>query len=227
MPHPPAARQLTLALDHSESFARDDFLPGPPNAAAFALLTQWPDWPGAVLALVGPEGAGKSHLATIWAEQAGARFLSGRALCGVDLPGALATGALVIEDIAPDTLDETALFHLLNLVREEDASLLLTARTAPAGWRLATADLASRLRAVPVATLAAPDDATLRAVLMKLFADRQLSVDAALLDYLMSRNERSFAAAREAVARLDAEALRLQRPVTRALAAELFRSPAP
>jgi chromosomal replication initiation ATPase DnaA len=112
-------------------------------------------------------------------------------------------------------------------VREEDASLLLTARTAPAGWRLATADLASRLRAVPVATLAAPDDATLRAVLMKLFADRQLSVDAALLDYLMSRNERSFAAAREAVARLDAEALRLQRPVTRALAAELFRSPAP
>ena len=190
-------------------------------------MTQWPDWPSPVVALVGPEGAGKSHLAAIWAEQAGARFLSGRALRGVDLPAALATGALVIEDIAPNTLDETALFHLLNLVREEDASLLLTARTAPAGWRLATADLASRLRAVPVATLAAPDDATLRAVLVKLFADRQLAVDAPLLDYLMSRNERSFTAAREAVARLDAEALRLQRPVTRALAAELFRSLAP
>ncbi|MBN8958383.1 MAG: chromosomal replication initiator DnaA [Rhizobiales bacterium] len=227
MPDLPAARQLALALAHNESFALEDFLPGPPNAAAFALVTRWPDWPSPVVALAGQEAAGKSHLAAIWAEQAGARFLSSRALRGADLPAALATGALVVEDIAPDALDETALFHLLNLVREESASLLLTARTAPAGWRLATADLASRLRAMPVATLGAPDDATLRAVFVKLFADRQLTVDAPLLDYLLSRSERSFTAARTTVERLDGEALRLKRPVTRALAAELFRTEPP
>jgi chromosomal replication initiation ATPase DnaA len=223
MPHAPAARQLALALAHSESFAPEDFLPGRPNAAAHALVTRWPDWPAPVVALVGPEGAGKSHLAAIWAEQAGARFLSGRALRGVNLPGALATGALVIEDIVPESLDETALFHLLNLAREEEAFVLLTARTAPAGWSLALADLASRLRAVPLAVLEPPDDATLRAVMVKLFADRQLEVDEALLAYLVSRIERSFTAARDAVAQLDAEALRRKRPVTRALAAELFR----
>ncbi len=223
-PRPGGVRQLALPLDHSESFAADDFVPGAPNAAAFALVAGWPDWPAATVTLVGPEGAGKSHLAAIWAEQAGARFLAGRALPRSDLPAALATGALVVEDLSPDALDEVALFHLLNLAREQGAFVLLTARTAPAGWRLATADLASRLRAAPAVALAPPDDATLRAVLVKLFADRQLFVDEALLDYLQLRLERSFAAARAAVARLDAEALRRHRPVTRALAAELFKA---
>ena len=120
---------------------------------------------------------------------------------------------------------EAALFHLLNLAREERAYVLITARSAPATWRIQVADLASRLRALPVVALTAPDDALFRAVLVKLFADRQLAVDESLVTFLTTRIERSFAAARAAVERLDREALRLQRPVTRALAGELFREP--
>ena len=131
----------------------------------------------------------------------------------------------VIEDVAPSGLDERALFHLLNLARQEEADVLMTARTQPAGWALELPDLLSRLRAVPVVTLAPPDDALLRALIVKLCLDRQLSVDEALVNYVASRIERSFAAARKAVALLDAEALRLRRPVTRALAVELFRAP--
>jgi len=217
-----APRQLALALPHAESFAREDFLTGAPNEAALAMIERWPDWPDRALALVGPEGAGKSHLAAIWAETAGARRVSARALGQTDLIGALATGALVIED-APARLDERALFHLLNLIREEEACLLITARAAPARWGVALPDLASRLRALPTVTLSAPDDALLRAVLVKLFADRQLGVDSSLVSYLVTRIERSFAAARAAVETLDREALRMQRPVTRALAAELMR----
>jgi len=217
-----APRQLALALPHAESFAREDFLTGAPNEAALAMIERWPDWPDRALALVGPEGAGKSHLAAIWAETAGARRVSARALGQTDLIGALATGALVIED-APARLDERALFHLLNLIREEEACLLITARAAPARWGVALPDLASRLRAVPAVALSAPDDALLRAVLVKLFADRQLGVDSSLVSYLVTRIERSFAAARAAVETLDREALRMQRPVTRALAAELMR----
>ena len=217
-----APRQLALALPHAESFAREDFLEGAPNSAALAMIERWPDWPDRVLALVGPEGAGKSHLAAIWAELAGARRISARALGETSLPGALATGALVIED-APARLDERALFHLLNLIREEAAFLLITAQAAPARWPVALPDLASRLRAGPTVALSAPDDALLRAVLVKLFADRQLAVDGALVSYLATRIERSFAAARAAVEQLDREALRMQRPVTRALAAELLR----
>jgi chromosomal replication initiation ATPase DnaA len=220
-----APTQLALALDHAESLAREDFLPGPSNAAALALIERWPDWPSRTVLLRGPEGAGKSHLAAIWAHQSGARTLSPRALDGSEVPVALATGALVLENLAEGRFDEAALFHLLNLAREERAYVLITARSAPATWRIAVPDLASRLRALPVIALETPDDALLRAVVVKQFADRQLAVDEALVSFLAARIERSFAGARAAVARLDREALRLKRPVTRALAGELFREP--
>jgi chromosomal replication initiation ATPase DnaA len=218
-------RQLALALDHAESLAREDFLSGPSNASALALIERWPDWPSRTLLLRGPEGSGKSHLAAIWARAAGARTLSLRALEGADVPIALATGALVLENLGEQSFDEAALFHLLNLAREERAYLLITARTAPATWRIGLPDLASRLRAIPIVALETPDDALLRAVIVKLFADRQLAVDESLVGYLSTHIERSFAAARSAVAALDREALRRQRPVTRALAGELFREP--
>jgi chromosomal replication initiation ATPase DnaA len=217
--HPP--RQLALALPHADSFGREDFLPGPSNEAALTLIESWPDWPARVVAVVGPEGSGKSHLAAIWAANAGARFLAGRALGLSQVPTALATGALVVEDVG-ERPDERALFHLLNLAREDGAYVLFTARTAPAAWNIGLADLASRLRAVPSVILSPPDDALLRALLVKLFADRQVLVDEALLTYLSTRLERSFAAAGAAVDLLDHEALRRRRPITRALAAELF-----
>lgn len=213
-------RQLALALPHSESFARDDFLIGASNQAALAMIERWPDWPDRALALVGPEGAGKSHLAAIWAEIAGARRISARVLGETDLLGELATGALVVED-ASARLDERALFHLLNLMREQESFVLITARTPPASWNIALPDLASRLRAIPAMESNAPDDALLRALMVKLFADRQLDVDETLVGYLATRIERSFSGARAAVEELDREALRQKRPVTRALAAEL------
>jgi len=216
-------RQLVLALDHTVSFARDDFLSGPSNAAALALIERWPDWPARVMALVGPKGAGKSHLAAIWAEASGARVLAAKLLPETDLPGAFATGALVVEDLDPADLDERAFFHLLNLARELAAYVLITARSAPSGFQVGIRDLASRLRAVPSVVLAPPDDELLRALIMKLAADRQIPVDDALVNYLATRIERSFEAAHAAIVRLDEEAMRQHRPVARALAAELFR----
>ncbi|MBV1696950.1 MAG: chromosomal replication initiator DnaA [Hyphomicrobiales bacterium] len=215
-------RQLALALDHAESYAREDFLSGPCNEKALALVDCWPDWPANAVALVGPEGSGKTHLAMMWASAAGARVTTARALTEADVPSALATGALVVEDAATNT-DDRALFHLINLAREEGVFLLFTARILPAGWPTGLADLASRLRALPVASLQAPDDAILRAVLVKLAGDRQLALDEGVVRYLSTHIERSFAAARAAVAALDNEALRQRRPVTRALAAEMFR----
>lgn len=217
-------RQLALALDHAESYARDDFLSGAGNAVALKLIDSWPDWPSNAVALIGPEGSGKSHLASIWAAASGARTMSGRVLGESDLLASLATGALLVEDAA--AADERALFHLINLAREEESFLLFTARAAPTIWPAAIADLISRLRALPVVTLQAPDDALLRGVIIKLAADRQLELDESVVSYLLSHIERSFAAARAAVITLDREALRQGRPVTRALAAELFRGSA-
>lgn len=225
MNSPLAPRQLVLALDHSVSFAREDFLRGPSNAAALTLVERWPDWPDRIVALVGPEGSGKSHLAAIWAEVTGARILSAKLLSISDLPAAFATGALVLEDLEFAGLDERALFHLLNFAREQGAFVLITSRSPLSTFPVAIRDLASRMRALPSVTLASPDDALLRALIVKLAADRQIAMDEALVNYLANRIERSFVAARTAVYRLDEEAMRQHRPVTRTLAAELFRVP--
>ncbi|MDB5652707.1 MAG: chromosomal replication initiator DnaA [Tardiphaga sp.] len=216
-------RQLAFALPHAESLSRDNFLEGPANAEALGLVERWPDWPNRVMLLVGPEGSGKSHLAAIWAELAGARSTMAHALTAAAVPGALATGALVVEDLNAGSFDERALFHLLNLAREDEAYVLITARVAPVALPIELRDLRSRLRAVPVVQLLPPDDQLFRALIVKFCADRQMSIDESVVSYLASRIERSFAAARQAVEMLDAEALRLGRPVTRALAAELLR----
>ncbi len=126
-------RQLAFALPHAESLSRDNFLEGPANSAGLALVDSWPDWPNRVMLLVGPEGSGKSHLAAIWAEEAGARATSAQALTAAAVPGALATGAVVVEDLKPAEFDERALFHLLNLAREDEAFVLITARVTAVG----------------------------------------------------------------------------------------------
>lgn len=220
-----APRQLLLALDHSVSFAREDFLRGPSNAEALNLVERWPDWPDRIAALVGPQGSGKSHLAAIWAEATGARVLSAKLLPHSDLPAAFATGALVLEDLEFEGLDERALFHLLNFAREQAANVFITSRSPLTTFPVVIRDLASRMRAVPSVALAAPDDALLRVLIVKLAVDRQMAVDESLVSYVANRIERSFAAAHHAVQRLDEEAMRQHRPVTRALAVELFRVP--
>lgn len=221
-PKPPA--QLPLELVSPPGHGREDFLEAPGNAAALALLDSFPDWPARVVALVGPSGAGKTHVATMFAQSAGGRVLSARALTLAEVPAALAGGALALEDLEPGGFDEATLFHLLNLAKETGAHVLLTARTAPAGFSLATADLASRLRAIPTVEIAPADDALLAAVLVKLFADRQISVDEATLHYLLARMERSVSGAEALVAAIDRAALAARRPVTRALVAELMKA---
>ncbi|WP_431300497.1 chromosomal replication initiator DnaA [Tabrizicola sp. BL-A-41-H6] len=212
--------QLIFDLSGTEAMTRDDFFVSPANALALQTVEGWQDWPGRKLLLIGPEGSGKTHLAQIWATLAGATVISATDLATADL-GALAGARVVVEDADHIGAAEAALFHLHNLVTETGA-LLLTAATPPRDWGLSLADLASRLQAAPIARLEAPDDALLAAVLVKLFADRQIAVPANLIPYLVSHMPRSIGAARGLVAALDARALALGRPVTRALAAEML-----
>lgn len=218
-----AARQLPLDLPHVISFRRDDFLESRANEAALALVERWPEWPSYAAAIVGPHGSGKSHLASIWASLSGARVIPARLLLRDDVPHALATGALVVENLVPGDFDEQALFHLFNLAKEDGASLLFTSAHPLEQGMAALPDLASRLRLVPCAKLDAPDDALIAAVLVKLFADRQVAVEQDLIAYLLPRMERSLGHARELVAKIDAAALAAGRPATRAFVSALLR----
>ena len=216
-------RQLTLDLSQEPRFGREDFLVSPSNATSWEMFERWPDWPDRMCLLVGPTGSGKSHLAAIWAERAKARVLSGRALPLADLPALAGAGAILIEDADAATGVEKEFFHLINLVRSAGSWLVVTARSRPDCWNLATPDLLSRLRLAPVAEIGQPDDALVRAVLVKLFVDRQLVVDTSVIEFLALRIERSLDAARSIVEALDREALSLGRPVTRPMAGDVLR----
>ncbi len=221
MSKPP--RQLTLDWPHQPSFAREDFLAAPSNREALRAIQQWPDWAGHMLLLVGPEGAGKSHLASLWAETAGAAVVRGEALAGAGLEVGVQCSALLIEDADRIGHAQDLLFHLVNAALQNGAWLLLTARSAPEAWTLKIPDLLSRLRLAPIVRLETPDTELTEAVLFKLFSDRQLQVEPHVIAYIALRIERSLGAARRVVDALDREALARGRRVTRAMAAELLR----
>lgn len=215
-----SARQLALDLSNGPSYGHEDFLVGPSNEEAYAAIEAWPDWAHTVLRLEGPPGSGKSHLAAIWASRAGALRVSAADVVEDRVPRLADADALLVEDADRGIADEAALFHLLNLARERKACVLVTAAMAPDAWGIATKDLLSRLRLAPAARLAPPDDGLFKAVLVKLFVERQLVVDTSVVDYLALRLERSLAAATEAVAGLDAAALAQKRRITRPMAAD-------
>ncbi len=213
--------QLPLDLALAPRFGRDDFLISSANSVAVEWVDRWPAWPDRVLLLLGPEGAGKSHLAAIWATSARARRLTAEDLAGFG-PADWTGQPILVEDADRLAGAEVQLFHLLNLVRDAPSSLLVTARRAPDHWGLRTADLLSRLRLSPAVTIEAPDDELMRAVLVKLFADRQLVVDEAVVGYLVHRLDRSLGDARAVVDALDRAGLALNRRVTRPMTAKVL-----
>lgn len=217
-----APKQLAFDLPLDPRFGAEDFLVSPSNEQAYGLIESWPEWPDTILLLVGPRGSGKSHLASIWATNAHAWTIDASGITQALVPHLVSNGALAIEDMDRGERDEAALFHLLNLAREKRASLLITSETPPDRWGLRTPDLLSRLRLAPSVSLEAPDDALLKAVLVKLFVDRQLVVDTSVVDYIALRIERSLAKASELVALLDREALSRGRRVSRGIAAEIL-----
>jgi chromosomal replication initiation ATPase DnaA len=215
------AEQIPFDLPNTPAMGRDDFLKASSNALAWAAVQAPTGLPAGIMVLIGPEGSGKTHLAHIWAAENGARWQSARTLPD-DLPALLAAPELV--SVAIDDADqvsgsegEEALFHLVNHLRGR-GQLLLTARHPVRDWGVALPDLVSRLTAAAHVALAEPDEALLGAVLVKLFNDRQLRVQPALITYLLGHMERSLAAAGAMVARLDARALETGRPITRVLA---------
>jgi chromosomal replication initiation ATPase DnaA len=215
-------RQLLLDLAGEPRFLPEDFIVGPSNERAYATLEAWPAWPGEALLLVGPRGSGKTHLGAIWAKRAHAWTVRRAELGGDSLPRLMAPQALLVED-AHEPGDEAALFHLINAAKLRRSHLLLTAVSEPSLWNLATPDLLSRLRLAPAIHIEEPDDELLRMVIVKLFVDRQLVVDAGVVETILTRAERSFAGALAAVETLDRHSLTTQRRITRALARDVLR----
>ena len=210
-------RQLRLELRRPVSFAREHFVPGPSNAAAIGILDAWPNWHGGALALFGPSGAGKTHLARHWAERAGAVVLDRQ-----DLDLEKAKGRPVLVEDVDQGVDSEALFHLINMAGREGSGLLLTARQAPALWAAELPDLRSRLNAMLAAEIEAPDDDVLEGVLRKFFRERSIRPPQEVFTYLLRRMERSIPAAREIVKRLDEAADEAERPISRLLARQIL-----
>ncbi|MEW2913749.1 DnaA/Hda family protein [Leisingera sp. JC11] len=218
------AQQLSFDLPAKPALGREDFFVAPSNAMAVALLDPQFAWPSGKLVLTGPKGAGKTHLAHVWASQTGARILPAERLTEQMVPE-LAQGPVVVEDvpqIADDTVQQNALFHLHNLVLANGHSLVMTGRGAPNLWGLTLPDLQSRVQAATHAELQPPDDQLLAVVLAKLFNDRQITPKPDVIPYLVAHMDRSFAAAAQIVRRLDQLSLAEKRSLTRPLAVRVL-----
>lgn len=220
-PQPP---QLVLDLAHRQARGVEDFLVSGSNAAAVESVDRWPDWASPAAIIVGPEGSGKTHLAHVWAERAGATIASAAEIDDDKVEAIALSGAVVVEDVDRRTFNERVLFHLLNLTREKKLAVLLTSRRPPGELAIALPDLRSRLRALAMTVIDQPDEALLRAVLVKLFGDRQLEVEPPVVAYLALHMERSMLGASRVVAEADRLALARQRRVSRAVAAEALEN---
>lgn len=214
--------QYVFDYPYNAALARADFVAAPANLSALAWIESWPNWPAAALALCGPEGAGKTHLAQIWRTRAEAREFPADALGNASLPGLLGESRAVLIDGA-DRAAEEPLLHLYNMLTERGGHLLIVAREPPGRWNIALADLRSRLRAVPAIGVASPDGELIATLLVKLFADRRLPVSSDVVDFLSLRLERSFAAAQDAVVVLDRASMAEHRPITIPLARRVLR----
>lgn len=218
------AEQLILDFPVETALGRSDFFRSPANALAVDMIGAWPNWPLSKLVLIGPEGAGKSHLAHIWADETGGSILEARNLASADAD-AVTHSAICVEDahlLAGNVEAQNSLFHIHNFALERGAPLLVTGKGPVAGWGLTLADLNSRLSGANTVALEAPDDALLSAVMVKQFADRQCAVGPDVIHYLALRVDRSFQAARDIAVAIDAYALARKRPITRRLAAEVL-----
>ncbi len=215
-----SSRQLVFDLPHRAALGREDFLVASSNQAAVAMIDDWRNWPSHCAVLVGPPGSGKSHLMEVWRVSSGAAVVAASGLSEAAVPDLLDSGALAVEDAPGPALNERAMFHLLNYARQAGGKVLITSATIPAAWDITLPDLRSRLRAAPVTELGAADDALLRGVLVKLFADRQLAVEEPVISYLLLRMPRSLEAARQIVAALDEAALASKSDITRSFAAK-------
>ena len=212
-------RQLRLRLERGGSPSLDEFARGASNAEAVAAVAAWPDWRGGCLAMVGPQGAGKSHLARAWAAAAGALVVEPELA-----DASVAAGRPVLLEDADRGVSSEALFHLINLAAREGGGLLLTARIVPTAWATPLPDLRSRLNALPVVEIGPPDDVVLEGVLRKFFRDRNIRPPEEVYRYLLARMNRSIPDAEEIVRRLDEAGDEGFRPVTRVLAREVLEA---
>jgi chromosomal replication initiation ATPase DnaA len=222
------AKQLALELPSRIALNRTDFLVTPSNSTAVAAIDAWPNWPAHGVVIVGPAGSGKTHLAHVFQQVTGATRIESGALTSEKIPELLSHDALIVEHTESQPLDETALFHALNVVRQEKQHILLTSRNAPSSWHLALPDLRSRLAALPIVVLAAPDDELLAGVILKLFDDRQLVPAENVLPYLLQRMPRSLEAVQLLVTEIDRRALaeraNISRPFVSRVLEELLQS---
>jgi len=219
--NPPAPQQLPLVFAHDAAVSRDDLLISDPLSAAVSIVDSWPQWPSPLVILMGPVGSGKTHLASIWQQKSNAVSILAEA--GSNAVSAAASGPVLFEDVDRCGFDETTFFHVINSVREHGYTMLMTTRQWPMSWPVTLPDLRSRLKAATMVEIGEPDDELLAQVLVKLFSDRQLTVDDKIISYIVARMERSLDSAQNIVEQMDHLALGRGVRISRSLASEVLK----
>jgi chromosomal replication initiation ATPase DnaA len=217
--------QFPLPLAFPAAQGAEDFLVSHSNRAAAEWIGRWPDWRFSVLAICGPVGSGKTHLGGIWRRRAGAAKIEAGPISVEQAALAVRAGAVLVDDAdraVGDRAAETALLHLYNMLQADGGRMLITGASPPAAWRFALPDLASRLKTALVAPIAAPDEGLMRAIAVKLLADRRITASEDVIALLLSLGERSAAGIARSIAALDAASLSRKQPISAGLARDIL-----
>jgi len=207
-------RQIPFDLSPGQSFDFSNFILGEANAAAYKIVSAWPDWPSKILCLIGPAGSGKTHLGHAWLTETGGI----PAQTGSEFPGSWRGKTVLIDDA--ESRDETILFTALNMALNGDvAGLMLTSHLIPAQWKVVLPDLRSRLVNAPVIDLKDPGDDLLESIIRQLFEAKGRIISKDLIDYLLKYQDRSIGNLRAVVDKLDLAASEMKSDLTKRFAA--------
>ncbi|WP_417519539.1 HdaA/DnaA family protein [Minwuia sp.] len=212
--------QLIIQFAQTTTYAQDQFLPADCNRRALARILDTSGWTDHALIIHGPPRCGKTHLSHIWAALNDGHLINGVDLTFDAVPG-LSGRSIVVEN-AENAEDPRVLFHLYNLQREDRGRLLMVSRRPPAGWGYDLPDLTSRIAATPTEEIIQPGEDLLGPLLVKLAADRQMVLPPDVVQYMLKRLERSFAAAERIVKALDDAALKTQQRISLPLARKIM-----
>ena len=215
------SKQLILDLRTLPSMGRKDYYVSKSNEDAVAWIDKWPGWPAFGLVVVGPSGAGKTHLASVLKHFSNGILVKNSDIGEKNILELSSNNCLILEDIDVN-LSEANLLHLFNFLLENNSKIMITSKIPIKKLSIKLADLKSRLLSLSQVNLGLPDDTLLSRVIIKQFSDKGVKIDMEVVNYLLRRMDRSFLSANGLVAKIDFASIQSSRKITIPFVRELL-----
>ena len=207
-----ALNQLLLELDYKTNFNEHDFYLSKSNSNAFNLINRWPDWNKKILNISGEKFSGKSHLANIFKLKSKAFLINGNKIDNSIFKSLKLHESIIIDDFE-ECNEEEILYSIFNLIDQDSKYLLINSLKPINEIKFKLPDLGSRSKNCLYVKIENPDDELLFAIILKNFSDRQIKIDEKIINFIISRIDRSYRKIDEFIYKIDELSLKKKKPI--------------